>query len=150
MEQLLAERTRELMDARFTIRSLLLEHSNFKQQIKENVSANLVELILPQLDLLSMRTSDNYISTITQSLKSNIASLTTPFSVKLTNPELGMTPREIEVANYVSQGKSNKDIAMLLSLSTRTVECYRDKIRGKLGIKNSRKSLSAHLRVLLK
>jgi DNA-binding NarL/FixJ family response regulator len=45
----------------------------------------------------------------------------------------GLTPREREVARFLSQGKSNREIAEGLFLSERTVENHVGNILTKLG-----------------
>ena len=45
----------------------------------------------------------------------------------------GLTPREREVAGFLSQGKSNREIAEALVLSERTVENHVGNILNKLG-----------------
>jgi len=47
-----------------------------------------------------------------------------------------LTPREIEVAMWVSQGKSNPEIATILQLSPRTVEKHVERVLVKLGVEN--------------
>jgi len=42
--------------------------------------------------------------------------------------------REREVVQLLAEGKSNKEIAALLNISTRTVENHRAKIMGKLKV----------------
>jgi len=56
-----------------------------------------------------------------------------------------LTPREIQVADLIRNGRSNKEIAALLFLSVGTVEFYRDRIRNKLDIKNKKTNLRAYL-----
>jgi len=46
-----------------------------------------------------------------------------------------LSPREREVLQLVAEGKSNKEVANLLSLSTYTVETHRAKIMQKLNLK---------------
>lgn len=45
-----------------------------------------------------------------------------------------LTPREAGVLQWVSQGRSNKQIAELMGMSVRTVETHRLHLRRKLGI----------------
>ena len=47
-----------------------------------------------------------------------------------------LTPREQEVANWVAQGKSNEEIAIILGISSHTVKNHLDKIFRKLGVEN--------------
>jgi len=44
------------------------------------------------------------------------------------------TPREIEIVRLLAEGKSNKEIAVLLGITIRTVETHRAKIMLKLGL----------------
>lgn len=44
-----------------------------------------------------------------------------------------LTPREREVVQYLSTGKSNKVLALELNISMRTVEAHRARILRKLG-----------------
>lgn len=45
-----------------------------------------------------------------------------------------LTPREREILQLVSEGKSNKDVAHLLNLSVHTVETHRSNIMDKLNL----------------
>jgi DNA-binding CsgD family transcriptional regulator len=47
-----------------------------------------------------------------------------------------LSPREHEVVDWVGQGKSNEEIAILLGISTHTVKNHLDKIYRKLGVEN--------------
>lgn len=49
---------------------------------------------------------------------------------------LGLSPRESDVATWISAGKSNVEIAAILRKSPRTVEKQVEKILGKLGVEN--------------
>jgi DNA-binding NarL/FixJ family response regulator len=45
-----------------------------------------------------------------------------------------LTPREIEIARFVTAGLSSKEIASELNLSVRTVEKHRANIMDKIGV----------------
>jgi DNA-binding NarL/FixJ family response regulator len=45
---------------------------------------------------------------------------------------LPLTPREIEVVKLLAEGKSNKQVASTLGVSTRTAECHRSHIMHKM------------------
>jgi DNA-binding NarL/FixJ family response regulator len=57
-----------------------------------------------------------------------------------------LTPREQDVAYYVAQGKSNKEIAVILDLSADTVKLHLNHIYKKLNIDN-RVSLALKLKI---
>jgi DNA-binding NarL/FixJ family response regulator len=44
-----------------------------------------------------------------------------------------LTPREVEILQALAEGKSNKQVASVLSVSTRTVESHRNHIMRKMG-----------------
>ena len=50
-----------------------------------------------------------------------------------------LSTRETQVARYIKQGMSNKEIASILNISARSVETHRFRLRKKLGAKRSSK-----------
>ncbi len=55
-------------------------------------------------------------------------------AAQVTSPLAHLSPREREVLQLVAEGKSNAEIAGILSLSLKTVETYRSRLMHKLGI----------------
>lgn len=49
---------------------------------------------------------------------------------------LGLTERQAVIARWISEGKTNPEIALLLGLSPRTVEKHVEAILGRLGVEN--------------
>ncbi len=52
------------------------------------------------------------------------------------NPLESLSPREIQVLRLVAEGKTSKDIAVLLDLGLQTVRSYRKTMMKKLGVNN--------------
>jgi DNA-binding NarL/FixJ family response regulator len=50
--------------------------------------------------------------------------------------EMELTPREIEVLHLLKSGRTSKEIATALDLSTRTVDVHRANIKRKLGLRS--------------
>ncbi len=48
-----------------------------------------------------------------------------------------LTPREVEVLQLIADGYANKQTAIKLAISKKTVEKHRDNLMKKLGIHNS-------------
>jgi DNA-binding NarL/FixJ family response regulator len=49
-------------------------------------------------------------------------------------PSTNVTPREREIIQLLAEGKSNKEVAAALKVSTRTVETHRANIMHKLAL----------------
>lgn len=62
------------------------------------------------------------------------------YATLLANPNSvtpdGLTGRECEVLQLVAEGHTTKEIAVIMSLSPKTVDSHREHIMGKLGIRN--------------
>jgi DNA-binding CsgD family transcriptional regulator len=52
-------------------------------------------------------------------------------------PTQALSTREMEVLQSVAEGKSSKEIAALLGVSTKTVENHRMRLMHKLGVHNA-------------
>ncbi len=75
----------------------------------------------------------------------NIAS---SFGRKVADFRVKLSPREIEVCNFVKNGLSNKEIAGLLNIALHTVEKHRRRARKKLGLSNRGINLHTYLNTL--
>ena len=106
---------------------------------------NLNDMVKPYLERVRARAKDPKQKNNLAVLEENLNAITSPFSYRLSSRYLNLTSSEIEIANLVKQGKSTKDIADLLSVSTKTIEVHRLNIRKKLGLRNKRASLRTHL-----
>jgi len=60
---------------------------------------------------------------------------------------LGLTPREAEVLFWVSEGKTNAEVGVILDSAKRTVEKHVEHILEKLGVENRAAALREALRV---
>jgi DNA-binding NarL/FixJ family response regulator len=62
--------------------------------------------------------------------------------------KLALTQRESEVLMWIARGKSNRDIAEILSLSPRTVNKHLEQIYAKLGVENRASAAALAVRTL--
>lgn len=152
LEQRVEERTQELRlksesleEMNTALKVLLKKREEDKNELEEKVIYNVKEMVQPFLEKLGRTRLDDRQRTFLEILKSNLDDIVSPFAKKLSTRYLNLTPSEIQIANLVKHGKTTKEIADLLSLSTRTIESHRDSIRKKLGIKNQKANLRTHL-----
>jgi DNA-binding CsgD family transcriptional regulator len=62
--------------------------------------------------------------------------------------KLSLTQRESEVLLWIARGKSNRDIADILTLSPRTVNKHLEQIFSKLGVENRTSAAALAVRTL--
>jgi PAS domain S-box-containing protein len=141
----LRSKAKNLEELNTTLRVLLKEREKDKIELEEKVLSNVKDLVLPYTERIKRTSLDNTQRSCIEILESNLREIISPFSKKLSSKYLGLTPKEIRVANLVKEGKTTKEIAAFMNLSPKTVEFHRDNIREKLGIKKRRTNLRTYL-----
>lgn len=71
--------------------------------------------------------------------------ITVPFLTRLTALHRLLTPREIDIAALVREGRTSKEIADLLNISASGVDFHRKKIRQKIGLTGEKSNLRSYL-----
>ncbi len=145
LEDKLVEQKNILEQKNAALREILELVEIEKKKIKENVSNNVEDVVLPALSRLGRtRTSHEkkYIGIIEEHLKD----LTSTFGSELMRPSHRLSPREAQIANLVKTGLTSKDIGANLGISIKTVETIRNKIRRKLGLVNRDVNLTSYFR----
>jgi len=145
LEQRVQERTRELEEANAALKVLLRRVEGAKAEFEEQVLANVNELILPYLQKLRRRTTDERAQAYLEILESNIEEMTAPFGSHLSAKFARLTPTEMEVAKLIMQGKTTKMIANIMNTATSTVDFHRNNIRKKIGIGSRGVNLRTYL-----
>jgi len=51
-------------------------------------------------------------------------------------PLEALSPREREILQLVAEGKTSQEIAVRLSISPKTVDTYRSRLMGKIGVED--------------
>jgi DNA-binding CsgD family transcriptional regulator len=85
--------------------------------------------------------SQTYINII----KSNLEEIITPVADCLASKYLDLTPTEIQVANFIKQAMTSKEIAKLMIVSPKAVAFHRGNIRKKFEIDNKKINLYIYL-----
>ncbi len=113
--------------------------------MEENILSNVKQLIQPYILKLKRNRSMSEDLAYLNILESNLNEIISPFSFKLSSKYLGLTPKEIQVADLIKDGKQDKDIMEILNISLTTVKSHRQNIRKKLGIYSKRINLKTYL-----
>ena len=77
-----------------------------------------------------------------------IESANKPREEDLLREKFELTPRESEVLTWISRGKTNQEIAMILDFSPRTVNKHLEQIFRKLGVENRTTAAAVSLKYL--
>jgi PAS domain S-box-containing protein len=138
-------KTGRLEELNTAMRVLLDKRDEDRLRIEENIRVNLVQLIEPYLDLLGKSglnpSQQQYLDVIRLNLNEVAGSPMPELSAKY----YIFSPTELQVANLIRKGRTTKEMACLLNLSPRTVESYRNNVRKKLGLKNTKVNLKTYL-----
>jgi PAS domain S-box-containing protein len=124
---------------------LLDRRDKDKEVLEEKVVSNIRELVLPYVETLKRSRLDPRQAMCISIVESNLQEIISPFLRKLSTEYQGLTPKEIQVAALVKQGKTTKEIAELFNVSPRAVQFHRHNIRKKLGLKSSPTNLGTYL-----
>jgi len=151
-EEALQEREKELQiearnleEANVALKVLLKRRDEDKAELEDKVLLNIKGLVTPYLEKLKMSGLDNSQKAYVTILESSLNQITSSFLHRLSFSFSNFTPTEIQVANLLKQGKTNKEIGELLNSSSRTIAFHRDNIRKKLGLKNKKSNLKSYL-----
>lgn len=138
-------KNKALEDLNAALHVLLKKREDDKTELEKKVVLNIRSLIMPYLDALKNSRLDLRQKSLIDIMESNLNDIISPLLHILSSMHLRLTPTEIKVCNLIKQGKTTKAIADLLSVSPKTIETHRKKIREKIGIKNKKENLSTHL-----
>jgi len=141
----LRAKTIALEEVNTALTVLLKRREEDKTELEERVLFSVNELIMPYMEELKKDEKGSRQETLMGILESNLKEIVSPFSERISTKISKFTPMEIQVANLVKQGKTTKEIAELLYLSPKTIDCHRENIRKKIGIKNKKINLRSHL-----
>ncbi|MFC1858477.1 PAS domain S-box protein [Thermodesulfobacteriota bacterium] len=144
-EKELEIKTINLEDLNSALKVLLKRRAEDKIELEENIISNIKELVDPFFKKLKSSGLDERQHALFNIIESNLNEIISPFLNRLSSVYRDLTPTETQVANFIKQGKSTKEIAEILMLSRRTIEFHRDNIRKKLGLKNKKLNLRTYL-----
>jgi len=152
LENRVEERTRELEiqksnleEANIALQVLLKKRQEDKKEIADNVLTNVKELVTPYFEKIRKTKLDDQQKVILSIIGYNLNEIVSPFTRKMSQKYLNLTPTEIEVTNLIRYGSDSKEISELMGLSPRTIYNHRKNIRKKFGIENKKTNLRSHL-----
>ncbi len=144
----LKQHTDKLNELNTALRVLLKQREDDKNDLEEKVTSNVKELLLPYIEEMKNRKIDSKSKVSLSILETNLQNIISPFTQRLSSKYLGLTPREVQVADLIRQGKSTKEMARFIGISASAISIYRYHIREKLGLIEQKINLKTYLQNL--
>jgi DNA-binding NarL/FixJ family response regulator len=144
-ERILELKTRSLEEANTALKVLLKHREEDKAAIEEHVLTNVRKLVLPYIEnLKNLKLNDSQMAQV-EVIETNLQEIVSPFLHNLTSTYLSLTPREVQIANLIKEGRTTKDMTDILHISATAIDFHRKNIRSKLGIKNKKNNLRTYI-----
>lgn len=157
LEKTVAQRTAELKkandefsEANVALKILLKKSGEQGSNIEKRVLSNVDRLLLPYIEALASKLKNPENLQLCLLIKENLTKLTASFSQRLSIKYKDLTPREIQVADMIRHGRSTKEMAQILNVSSHTIKTYRANLRRKFDLKNKKRNLRAFLQSIKK
>jgi DNA-binding NarL/FixJ family response regulator len=144
-EKALELKSRSLEEANTALKVLLQHREEDKATLEDQVLVNIRKLVFPYIENLKHLQLNEKQGFQLQTIEDNLRQIVSPFLRRLTSTYLDLTPREIEVANLVKEGKTTKEMTDILNISATAVDFHRKNLRAKFGIKSKKTNLMAFL-----
>ncbi len=135
----------QMAQINFAINALFQRENEHKKDTEEKILINVKKIVLPCLKELKNSPLDAEQAASVELIEKYLREILSPFVNSVTSKYLSLSPREIQVANMLKEGKSSKEIASLMHVSPEAVDIYRNRIRKKLGLLNSKVNLRVYL-----
>ncbi|MBL7007112.1 MAG: hypothetical protein ISR78_08535 [Spirochaetia bacterium] len=137
LNSMLDDQSQKMMEQNIAIRVLGTQLSQDSDVILSEISMKIDSLILPLLDSIRTRENLENPEKLTSSLallERHIRELAKSYLSKLPLDKLNLSPREIQLATYIREGYTSKEISEMLFISKKTVDFHRANLRKKLNI----------------
>ncbi len=144
-EEELQIKSRSLEEFNTTLRVLLKQREDDRRELEEKVLANIKEFALPYVEKIKSSKIADRDKAFVGILESNLREILSPFSQKLSSRYLHLTPKEIQIANFIKEDRTSKEIADILNVSKSAVDIHRYRLRNKLGLNRQKVNLRSHL-----
>jgi PAS domain S-box-containing protein len=147
-ESTLFEKKKEIQNLNAALKVLIDHQESEKKDRHHNLVISLKKTIFPYLDKIKTRKIDiasrTYLSMIELNLNDLISSLPNAPADQMQN----LTFTETQVADLIRQGKTSKEIAAMLNVSTAAISFHRHNLRKKMGLVKKKTTLRSYLQAL--
>jgi DNA-binding CsgD family transcriptional regulator len=144
-EHELEHQRQNLVESNIALKVLLERREADKDELDQKFLSNLKELVMPYVEKLKAAPMKKSERKYVEIIDAHLRDIISPLLQRLSNIDIILTPQEIQVASFVKDGKTSKEIADILNVSLATVHFHRKNLRDKFGLKNSQTNLRTYL-----
>ena len=144
--EVMQENSLALEEANTALRVVINNHKDITEELQQSILSKLQRAVLPYITLLHQSTQSDKEKEYLDIITNHLHTMSSTFIKKLDSPDLGLTKKEILVADLVRQGKTTKEIAELINIQPPSVETYRNRIRKKMHLNKKKISLYQYLK----
>ncbi|MRR17198.1 MAG: PAS domain S-box protein [Deltaproteobacteria bacterium] len=141
----LKNKSLHLEEANTALKVLLEHRKNDRKEIEESIAGNVKTLVVPYLNKLKNTGLKAPQEAYIHILEAHLAEIISPFLTNMTMRQANLTPREIQIADLVKEGRSAKEISQILNIALHTVNNYRKRLRKKFSLSGKDNNLRTHL-----
>jgi PAS domain S-box-containing protein len=145
MQDMVREQSGQLSELSTTVKVLLEQQESFKKSYRKDLGSFIAGMVMPFVEKLKQSGLNKHQLSMIERIEFSLNDAVTPIARKLTSGVSALSPTALQVAMFIKEGKSTKEIAEIMNLSPKTVEFHREKIREKFGIKNQKANLRSIL-----
>jgi PAS domain S-box-containing protein len=142
-ESELREKSFSLEETNSALKALLRNMEEAKKELEENVVSNIRVLVMPHVRRLARHSLVSREKAQVDAIEAGLKNVASPLLRDL--GQFGLTPTEIQVATFVREGRTTKEIIELMNSTKDSIDMHRYHIRKKLGLNKAKKNLHSYL-----
>ncbi len=127
------------------LKILLARAEDERKHGEDRIQSNVKELVLPYVAKLKETGLNTEQMTYLEIIETTIQNVFSSFLQKITSKQYHFTPKEIQVATLIREGKTTKQIADIMKVTRSAIGLHRHHIRNKLGLGKAKVNLRSYL-----
>ena len=144
-ESELQMKSKNLEEVNSALKVLLKQREEDKKEAEEMFLSNVKDQVIPYVEKLKRSQPNPEQKACIETLETHLNDIISPFLTSISSRYIDLTPKEIQVASLIKDGKTTKEISLLLNISPGSVDLHRYHIRKKLGINKQGTNLRSYL-----
>jgi DNA-binding NarL/FixJ family response regulator len=140
-----AMRIQGLEETNEALKILLARGEEDRKLVEDRIKSNVKELVLPYVEKLKLTGLTVEQQTYLEIIETTIKNVFSSFLQKITSKQYHFTPKEIQVATLIREGKTTKQIADIMKVTRSAIGLHRHHIRNKLGLGKAKVNLRSYL-----